>query len=118
MNSSWSQTPLRKLNVRDHVGTVSRFTGQMTHALADSHAPPDSFVLGAEDADSHARIHFDGESVTVEHTTETPEIALNRRVLTLLLFGGPYQLLKHWNRYPILAASCPLTFSIWSSERV
>lgn len=118
LSSSWRQTPLRKLNIRSLVGTLSGFAAQMTRSLADSRVAPDSVVLGVADTDEQARVHYDGETVSVEATTDAPDVALSRRELTLFLFGGPDQAPEHREHHPLLNACCPLTFYIWSSERV
>lgn len=118
LSSSWQQTPLRKLNIRDLTGTLDGFSEQMADSLRTSAVSSGSVVLDVADAEMRTRLHSDGTTVEVEPTSEAPDVTLSRRDLTLLLFGGPDQSSELRERHPLLEVVCPLTFYIWASERV
>lgn len=113
---SWQVVSTRMVNIRDLPTLLSGFESELARrweTKGHGHGTDDLIleITGDEDA---VRLHF-GDGFTVERTDASPDIALDRREMTHLLFGFPA---CRDRSDPILNAVLPLDFYIWPSERV
>lgn len=115
--SKWHLDLQRKFNIRDLPTLLSGFRAQMERQFVRSNAEHVDICLGLSDDNQHARIVYDND-VDIQRTTDEPDIKLDRREMTNLLFGMPEIHTEYMNSYPSLKSILPLDYYIWTSERV
>jgi predicted N-acetyltransferase YhbS len=111
---SWQVTPMRMLNVLDLPTLLSGFEAELARRWEAYGQGGGDFTLGITSDEDAVRFHY-GDDFTVERTDATPDLALDRREMTHLLFGFPA---CETRSDPILDAVMPLEYYIWPSERV
>lgn len=113
-SSSWQATPLRKVNVRDLPALLSEFEAELTRRWETYGHGAGDLTLGIVGDEDRVRLRY-GDDFTVERTDTSPDLALDRREMTHLLFGSPACEIRPNS---VLDAVLPLKYYIWSSERV
>lgn len=111
---SWQVKPMRMLNIRDLPTLLSGFEAELARRWEAYGQGVGDLTLGITGDVDAVRLHY-GDDFTVERTDATPDIALDRREMTHLLFGFPA---CEARSDPVLDAVTPLEFCIWPSERV
>lgn len=110
----WQITPMRMFNIRDLPALLLGFEAELARRWETNGKGNGDLTLGiVGDADA-VRFHY-GDDFTVERTGATPDLSLDRREMTHLLFGFPACEIRS---DPVLDAVTPLEFCIWPSERV
>jgi GNAT superfamily N-acetyltransferase len=114
-SESWQVTPMRMLNIRDLPTLLSGFEAELTRQWETYQGMgAGDLTLGITGDEDTARLRYD-DGITVDRTDATPDIALDRREMTHLLFGSPACEIRS---NPVLNAVTPLNYYIWPSERV
>jgi predicted N-acetyltransferase YhbS len=114
----WTARPHRKFCINHVPALLEAFGGQLeARWLESGRTERGSIVLGIDDGES-VRIEYGPESVTVERTSEHPNVELPRTTMTSLLFGMPERTANLRAGYPLLETVLPFRFFVWPSEHV
>lgn len=120
LSANWCVRSHRMLRVCNLPAVLDAFEGQLSHRWA--RVPGDAasdVTLGIDSDDASVRLTFGADgTVEAEPADRTPDLELDRRAMTRLLFGTPGSRRALEDRFPALAAVLPLAFYVWRSEWV
>lgn len=111
---SWQVMSMRMVNIRDLPTLLSGFETELSRRWETYGQGVGDLTLGIVGDEDTVRLRY-GDDFTVERTDATPDLALERREMTHLLFGSPP---CETQSNPVLDAVLPLDYYIWPSERV
>lgn len=117
VSSGWRTVPHRKFNIRNLQALLEACTEQLNRRWASIGTDEWSISLGIVDTDQAVTLRGHDESIEVEATTVKPELALNRRQMTRLLFGYP-ETVRQYDGDPVLTHLLPLELYIPRTDQV
>lgn len=119
VSADWQVLTLKKLNVRDLPAVLTAFKPQMNRRWQDTPGEDGSILtLAIDDAEVGATLEWTNDAVTITRTCSEPDIVLDRRAMTRLLFDPVESLSRGVDVPPCLRAVLPLDFYIWRTEYV
>lgn len=124
MAIDWETHPHRKLNILDLPTTLKAYepllTARWSTVVDDFGCPSGAVTLavdGPETTDA-VTLAYDATDVHVERADREPDVALERRTMTQLLFGSPDACWPIRRSRPFLRAVLPLEYYFWQTETI
>lgn len=121
----WETAPHRKLNVLDLPRTVEAYRPLLADrwsAVTDEFGAVSGSVTlavgGSSEPTEAVTITYDESDVYVERTARDPDVALDRRTMTRLLFGPSDACWQIGRSRPFLRAVLPLEYYFWRTETI
>lgn len=122
----WETHPHRKLNLLDLPKTIRAYEPLLSErwlSVVDEFGPIAGSITLEIDGETTeiaetATIGYDGSSVCVERTSETPDVSLDRREMTQFLFGSSDVYHSTKRLHPFLMAVLPLEYYFWQTETI
>lgn len=130
--ADWRIQPHRKLNVLDLPEILEayeplladRWRSMVNGGGEDRSGSVTVALDGTESAESveasrePVTITTTGDALAVERTSRSPDVALDRRTMTHLLFGSPDACWSIKRSHPILRSVLPLEYYFWQTETI
>lgn len=117
--SRWRTQPSRLLNVRDLAVLTQAYAPILERRWNRcSSTAEGTITLGIDGDETAIRVAYGPGSLSVTPLESNPELVLDRRAMTRLLFGGEGRMNRLKSAYPVLDALFPIDYYVWYSERV
>ncbi|WP_207592809.1 GNAT family N-acetyltransferase [Halomontanus rarus] len=129
--TDWSLVPHRKLNVLDLPAVLEayeplledRWTSAVDGVGVSIAGGSVTLAIAPDDRNPPSRptpvtIRFEGPDVEVGRTDREPDLVLDRRTMTRLLFGSPDACHEVKRTHPFLGAVLPLEYYFWQTETI
>lgn len=130
--TDWRTQPHRKLNVLDLPGTVEAYEPlladrwrSMAEDVGGNRSGSVTLALDGTEAGESVEaprepvtITTTGGALAVERTSRSPDVVLDRRTMTRLLFGSPDACWSIKRSRPILRSVLPLEYYFWRTETI
>lgn len=117
--SRWRTQPSRLLNIRDLPMLTETYASILERRWnRRSSTAEGTITLGIDEDENAIRVAYGLGSLSVTPFESNPELSLDRRAMTRLLFGGEGRMNRLKSAYPILDALFPIDYYVWYSERV
>ncbi len=130
--ADWRTQPHRKLNVLDLTGTLEAYEPlladrwrSMAQALGGDRSDSVTLALDGTEAGESVEasreavaIRTTGDVLAVERTSRSPDVVLDRRTMTRLLFGSSDACWSIKRSRPILRSVLPLEYYFWQTETI
>ncbi|MFC7212655.1 GNAT family N-acetyltransferase [Saliphagus sp. GCM10025334] len=120
----WETRPHRKLNILDLPATLEAYEPLLAERWAtvddDFGCPSGAVTLAVEGLETTdaVTVAYDATGVHVEQTRREPDVVLDRRAMTRLLFGSPDACWPIRRSRPFLRAVLPLEYYFWQTETI
>lgn len=119
ISSRWRTRPPRLLNVRDLPALLEAYADPLDRRWKRrAFAAEGDLVLAIEGDGDAVRLAHDRDGIAIEPCDAEPDLSLDRRAMTRLLFGGDGRAEVTKGRHPVLRALLPLEYYVWHTEYV
>lgn len=119
ISSSWRTQPPRLLNILDFSALLTSYAEPLKRRWKQSElAGKGTLTLGVEGSQTAVRLAYDSDDLAIETVEDNPDLSMNRRAATRLLFGagGCHELPS--SEYSVLDVLLPLEYYVWRTEYV
>lgn len=120
----WETRPHRKLNLLDLPGTVRAYepllSDRWSAVVEGFGSISGEITLGIDETGTAeaVTIAYDDSGTRIERTDREPEVSLDRRTMTGVLFGSSDDCWSIKRSHPFLRAVLPLEYYFWRTETI